>query len=115
MFPPMAKDGSVLERNGHAEATVDFMRLAGLKECGLYCEIMKDDGTMMGTTDLLQFADEHSTLTLIIKELQDYRKVHDSLIQCRPVIKMPPNTVILKHIAISTETSSCFGYGKPGG
>ncbi|MDF2838687.1 MAG: cyclohydrolase, partial [Evtepia sp.] len=49
MFPLMAKDNGVLERNGHTEATVDLMRLAGLKECGLCCEIMREDGTMMRT------------------------------------------------------------------
>lgn len=47
MFPLRAKEGGVLVRNGHTEATVDLMRLAGLKECGLCCEIMRDDGTMM--------------------------------------------------------------------
>ena len=47
MFPLLAKPNGVLERNGHTEATVDLMRLAGLKECGLCCEIMREDGTMM--------------------------------------------------------------------
>ena len=45
MFPLLAKKNGVLERNGHTEATVDLMRLAGLKECGLCCEIMGEDGT----------------------------------------------------------------------
>ena len=43
MFPLVARDGGVLVRNGHTEATVDLMRLAGLKECGLCCEIMKEE------------------------------------------------------------------------
>ena len=47
MFPLLAKKNGVLERNGHTEATVDLCRLAGLKECGLCCEIMREDGTMM--------------------------------------------------------------------
>ena len=59
MFPLVAKDFGVLERSGHTEATVDLMRLAGLKECGLCCEMMKDDGTMMRKTELLEFAKEH--------------------------------------------------------
>ena len=50
MFPLVARKGGVLVRNGHTEATVDLMRLAGLKECGLCCEIMADDGTMMRNT-----------------------------------------------------------------
>ena len=49
MFPLLAKENGVLERNGHTEATVDLCRLAGLKACGLCCEIMKEDGTMMRT------------------------------------------------------------------
>ena len=56
MFPLMAKKNGVLERNGHTEATVDLMRLAGLKECGLCCEIMREDGTMMRTPELFKLA-----------------------------------------------------------
>lgn len=56
MFPLLAKKNGVLERNGHTEATVDLCRLAGLKECGLCCEIMREDGTMMRTTELLALA-----------------------------------------------------------
>ena len=56
MFPLMAKPNGVLERNGHTEATVDLMRLAGLQECGLCCEIMRDDGTMMRTPELIELA-----------------------------------------------------------
>ena len=56
MFPLLAKDNGVLERNGHTEATVDLCRLAGLKECGLCCEIMREDGTMMRTSELIELA-----------------------------------------------------------
>ena len=56
MFPLRAKKNGVLERPGHTEATVDLMRLAGLKECGLCCEIMREDGTMMRTSELLELA-----------------------------------------------------------
>ena len=59
MFPLLAKKNGVLERNGHTEATVDLCRLAGLKECGLCCEIMREDGTMMRTTELLALAKRH--------------------------------------------------------
>ena len=62
MFPLIAKAGGVLERGGHTEATVDLMRLAGLKECGLCCEIMDDDGYMMRSAGLREFA-EHSSWT----------------------------------------------------
>ena len=77
MFPLEAKAGGVLERNGHTEATVDFMRLAGLEQCGLCCEIMAEDGTMMRTTELIQFAEKHHLVITTIKELQCYRKMHD--------------------------------------
>ena len=56
MFPLLARRNGVLERNGHTEATVDLCRLAGLKECGLCCEIMREDGTMMRTSELLELA-----------------------------------------------------------
>ena len=54
MFPLVAREGGVLSRNGHTEATVDLCRLAGLKEMGLCCEIMREDGTMMRTSELLE-------------------------------------------------------------
>ena len=63
MFPLEAREGGVFKRDGHTEATVDFMRIAGLKECGLCCEIMREDGTMMRTTELLQFAKALNPIT----------------------------------------------------
>lgn len=89
MFPLIAKDGGVLERNGHTEATVDLMRLAGLKPCGLCCEIMREDGTMMRAEELHAFAKEHKMPYMTIKELQEYRKVHEKLVECVSVVKMP--------------------------
>ncbi|MCI8894606.1 MAG: bifunctional 3,4-dihydroxy-2-butanone-4-phosphate synthase/GTP cyclohydrolase II [Lachnospiraceae bacterium] len=89
MFPLIAKPGGILERNGHTEATVDLMRLAGLSECGLCCEIMSDNGQMMRTTDLKKFAQEHQLPCITIKDLQEYRKVHESLVECVSVTKMP--------------------------
>ena len=56
VFPLIARRGGVLVRNGHTEATVDLCRLAGLKECGICCEIMEDDGTMMRTENLWKLA-----------------------------------------------------------
>ena len=89
MFPLIAKDGGVLERNGHTETTVDLMRLAGLKPCGLCCEIMREDGTMMRAEELHAFAKEHKLPYMTIKELQEYRKVHEKLVECVSVVKMP--------------------------
>lgn len=74
MFPLKAKKNGVLERNGHTEATVDLCRLAGLKECGLCCEIMREDGTMMRTEELSDLAQQYQMKFITIKDLQDYRK-----------------------------------------
>lgn len=72
MFPLVAKDGGVLERNGHTEATVDLAKLAGCDPCGVCCEIMADDGTMMNQQQLMLFAQQHKLTFITIKELQDY-------------------------------------------
>lgn len=89
MFPLMAKKNGVLERNGHTEATVDLMKLAGLKQCGLCCEIMKDDGTMMRMDELKKMAQKYQLKFITIAALQDYRKKHDKLIERVAVTKMP--------------------------
>lgn len=72
MFPLRAKAGGVLERNGHTEATVDLCRLAGLKPCGLCCEIMGDNGEMLRTPELMKLAQKWSMPFITIKDLQDY-------------------------------------------
>lgn len=89
MFPLLAKKNGVLERNGHTEATVDLLRLAGLKECGLCCEIMRDDGTMMRTKELTRLAEEWNLKFITIKDLQNYRKEHDVLVDRVTITKMP--------------------------
>ena len=77
-FPLIAKKGGVLVRNGHTEATVDLLRLAGLTECGVCCEIMADDGTMMLTPQLWDFAKKHNLAFITIKDLQDYCRIHET-------------------------------------
>lgn len=89
MFPLTAKRNGVLERNGHTEATVDLLRLANLKECGLCCEIMGDDGTMMRTPELIELAQKWNLKFITIKALQSYRKNHDKLAERVTVTKMP--------------------------
>lgn len=89
MFPLLAKRNGVLERNGHTEATVDLMRLAGLKECGLCCEIMGDDGTMMTTPKLTELAEQWNLKFITIKALQEYRKKNDILIEQTSISNMP--------------------------
>ena len=89
MVPLQAKKGGVLERNGHTEATVDLMRIAGLQPVGLCCEIMKEDGTMARTPDLVEFAKKHSLKFGRIADLVQYRKEHEVLVECVAKAKMP--------------------------
>ena len=89
MFPLEAREGGVLKRAGHTEATVDLMRLAGLKECGLCCEIMREDGTMMRTTELLEFAKEHDFHVVTIEQLIERRLEHESLVKKEAEAKLP--------------------------
>ena len=89
MFPLTARRGGVLVRNGHTEATVDLCRLAGLKECGLCCEVMDDDGTMMRTPKLWKLAEKYSLKFITIKELQDYCRVHEKHVIREAKAKLP--------------------------
>ncbi|WP_337937156.1 bifunctional 3,4-dihydroxy-2-butanone-4-phosphate synthase/GTP cyclohydrolase II [Anaerotignum faecicola] len=89
MFPLLAKKNGVLEREGHTEATVDLCRLAGLKECGLCCEIMREDGTMMRTPELMKLAKQWDIKFITIRDLQNYRKCHEKLVEQKAAVKMP--------------------------
>lgn len=89
MFPLLAKPNGVLERNGHTEATVDLCRLAGLKECGLCCEIMREDGTMMRTPELMELAKKWNMKFITIRDLQNYRKCHETLIDQKAAVQLP--------------------------
>ncbi|MGM9885751.1 MAG: bifunctional 3,4-dihydroxy-2-butanone-4-phosphate synthase/GTP cyclohydrolase II [Lactococcus sp.] len=89
VFPLLAKKNGVLERNGHTEAAVDLMRLAGLKEAGICVEIMAGDGEMMRTPELQQKAQEWGLKFITIKDLQEYRKRHEVLVQRVTEAKLP--------------------------
>lgn len=89
MFPLRAKKWGVLERQGHTEATVDLMKLAGLKPAGLCCEIMNDDGTMARRDDLFRLAKELGLKIGNIQELISYRKKHEKLVDRVAEAKMP--------------------------
>ena len=89
MFPLRAKEGGVLVRDGHTEATVDLCRLAGLKPCGLCCEIMREDGTMMRTTELLEFAERLDLTVTTIADLIEYRMRNESLVHREATAKLP--------------------------
>lgn len=89
VFPLTARHGGVLVRNGHTEATVDLCRLAGLTECGLCCEIMREDGTMMRTEELQKLATEHGLVFITIKELQDYLRRYENHMIEEATAKLP--------------------------
>ena len=89
MFPLEARDGGVLKRAGHTEATVDLCRLAGLKEAGLCCEIMRDDGTMARLDDVKEFARRHSLKLISIADLIAYRRKNDRLVELVEDVDLP--------------------------
>ena len=89
MFPLIAKKGGVLVRNGHTEATVDLCRLAGLNPCGLCCEIMAEDGTMMRTPQLWEVAKKFGFKFITIKALQDYLRVQEKHVIQEAKAKLP--------------------------
>ena len=73
VFPLQSRDGGVLERRGHTEATVDLMRLAGLKPCGVLCELTNPDGTMARLPRIVEFAQSNSYTVLTVEDLAAYR------------------------------------------
>lgn len=89
LFPLVARKNGVLERNGHTEATVDLCRLAGLKLCGLCCEVMGEDGQMLRTPELFQLAEKFHLTFITIKDLQTYRKSHDRLVERVEGVQLP--------------------------
>ena len=80
IFPLIAKEGGVLVRTGHTEASVDICRLAGVKPISVICEIMKNDGTMARDTDIVAFAKEHNLKILYVSDLIQYRLQYEKLI-----------------------------------
>lgn len=89
IFPLRAKDGGVLRRAGHTEATVDLARLAGLEPAGVLVEVMNEDGTMARLPQLLEIAKKFNLKIISIKELIEYRLKTDSLIEEIVRVDMP--------------------------
>ncbi|WP_027178638.1 3,4-dihydroxy-2-butanone-4-phosphate synthase [Maridesulfovibrio bastinii] len=74
VFPLRARAGGVLERGGHTEATVDLMKLAGLKDCGVLCELTNPDGTMARLPEIVEFAQKNNFCVLTVDDIISYRK-----------------------------------------
>lgn len=89
MFPLLAKKNGVLDRPGHTEATVDLLRIAGLKTCGICCEIMREDGTMMRTPELMELAEKWNLKFITIEALKNYRKKNEILVENVTRTKLP--------------------------
>ncbi|PRR78326.1 Riboflavin biosynthesis protein RibBA [Clostridium liquoris] len=89
VFPLEARDGGVLKRAGHTEASVDLARLAGFYPAGVICEIMNEDGTMSRTPQLMEYVKEHNLKIITIADLISYRRRNESLIEKVTKAKMP--------------------------
>ena len=89
VFPLVARKGGVLVRNGHTEATVDLLRLAGLTQVGVCCEIMEDDGSMMRTSRLWELADKYKLSFITIKQLQNYIRIHEKHVVREAAASLP--------------------------
>ncbi|MBN1444701.1 MAG: bifunctional 3,4-dihydroxy-2-butanone-4-phosphate synthase/GTP cyclohydrolase II [Candidatus Omnitrophica bacterium] len=89
IFPIAAKEGGVLVRAGHTEAAVDISRIAGLYPSGIMCEIMRDDGTMARIPDLMKFASEHNLRIITIKDLIEYRRKRERLVEKILSVNLP--------------------------
>ena len=89
IFPLRAKDGGVLRRTGHTEATVDLARMAGLQPAGVLCEILYDDGTMARLPELVEFRKKHGLRICTIQSLVAHRRVREKLVEAEQVVKLP--------------------------
>jgi 3,4-dihydroxy 2-butanone 4-phosphate synthase / GTP cyclohydrolase II len=89
VFPLRYREGGVLVRRGHTEASVDLARLAGLEEAGVLVEVVNDDGTMKRAPQLREFADEHGLAMISIDQLVSYRRRHDILVERAAETRLP--------------------------
>ena len=96
IFPLIAKDRGVLEREGHTEATVDLCKICGLTPVSVICEILKDDGTMARMDDLEIFAKKHNLKIITIADLIKYRKKTEQLMKIDVVANMPTDSGTFK-------------------
>lgn len=103
IFPLVAKEGGVLERDGHTEAAVDLARLCGSKRAGVICEVIKDDGTMARVNDLKEIADKFNLSMITIKDLIAYRRFKEKLVKRETEIKLPTAFGEFNMVAYSNE------------
>jgi 3,4-dihydroxy 2-butanone 4-phosphate synthase/GTP cyclohydrolase II len=106
VFPLVAKNGGVLERIGHTEASVDLAKLAGFKGAAAICEIINDDGTMARRDDLMKFAKEHNLKILTIEDLVKYKKQEHLSVTKEAEANLPTKYGDFKVLAFSEKNSS---------
>lgn len=106
VFPLVSKEGGVLERPGHTEATIDLARLAGAKQVGVICEIMKEDGTMARVDDLTKLSEKYNLKMMTIKDLIAYRMKHESFIKREVEINLPTEYGQFKTIGFTSTSDS---------
>ncbi len=105
VFPLKAKQGGVLRRTGHTEATIDLARLAGFEPCGALVEIMNEDGTMARLPDLVKIAERFDLKIITIKDLIAYRLAKESIVTRQVEVDMPTVWGDFKLIAYKVETN----------
>ena len=105
IFPLKAKQGGVLRRTGHTEATIDLARLAGFEPCGALVEIMNEDGTMARLPDLVKIAERFDLKIITIKDLIAYRLAKESIVTRQVEVDMPTVWGDFKLIAYKVETN----------
>jgi len=75
VFPLVAKSGGVIERRGHTEGSIDLVKLAGLGDSAVLCELTNEDGTMARLPEIIEFAEKHSMTVVTIEDIYQYRKM----------------------------------------
>ncbi|MVZ62202.1 bifunctional 3,4-dihydroxy-2-butanone-4-phosphate synthase/GTP cyclohydrolase II [Sphingobacterium humi] len=105
IFPLIAKDGGVLRRTGHTEASVDLARLAGFEPAGVLVEILKDDGEMARLPDLIKVAEKFDLKIISIEDLIEYRLKHDTLIKEEVSVEMPTEWGLFKMKAFTQKNT----------
>jgi 3,4-dihydroxy 2-butanone 4-phosphate synthase / GTP cyclohydrolase II len=89
IFPLRYKEGGVLKRAGHTEASVDLALMAGLYPAGIICELMNDDGTMMRMPDLEKFSAQHHIPLVTVADIVRYRRKREKLVSCISQARLP--------------------------
>ncbi|MBF0281051.1 MAG: bifunctional 3,4-dihydroxy-2-butanone-4-phosphate synthase/GTP cyclohydrolase II [Zetaproteobacteria bacterium] len=103
IFPLVGRDGGVLVRAGHTEASIDLARMAGLTPAGVICEIMNEDGSMARMPELKAFAKKHGLKVGCIADIIRHRLKHDSLVKREAEVRMPTEFGTFKMLAYTNQ------------